>query len=66
MAETVTFERWAPKPLPLKLEAGTPAIAETVAFGTARLPGPADGADRGLREVDLLADAVARCVATLR
>lgn len=35
MAETVTFRSWQPKPLPFKFEAGTPAIAETLAFGTA-------------------------------
>lgn len=35
MAQSVTFTDWQPKPLPQKFEAGTPAITETVALGTA-------------------------------
>jgi cysteine desulfurase/selenocysteine lyase len=35
MADTVTFEDFTTKPLPKKVEAGTPAFAEAIAFGEA-------------------------------
>ncbi|HEX8370782.1 MAG TPA: SufS family cysteine desulfurase [Pyrinomonadaceae bacterium] len=35
MAETVTFEDFETKPLPKKIEAGTPSFAEAIAYGAA-------------------------------